>query len=131
MAQNHRSGEYITVISIAEKLGISKIYLEQVYALLKRSGLVISVKGAQGGYQLSRPPREITAFDILSAVELTLFEKPEDMNLVQTPAIEEAIKTSVMNRLDGAVESALSEVTLEQLAAEVEKNQAQGSMYYI
>jgi Rrf2 family protein len=131
MAQNHRSGEYITVISIAEKLGISKIYLEQVYALLKRSGLVISVKGAQGGYQLSRPPREITAFDILSAVELTLFEKTEDMNLVQAPAIEEAIKTSVMNRLDGAVESTLSEITLEQLAAEVENNQAQGSMYYI
>ena len=36
--------ECVTIISISEKLGISKIYLEQVFSLLKRAGLVNSIK---------------------------------------------------------------------------------------
>ena len=52
MARQYGTGEHITAISISEKLGISKIYLEQVFSLLKRAGLVNTVKGAQGGYAL-------------------------------------------------------------------------------
>lgn len=48
IAENHGSGEYITIASISEKLGISKIYLEQVFSLLIIGGIVTSVKGAQG-----------------------------------------------------------------------------------
>ena len=40
MAENYNSGEYITVISISERLGISKIYLEQVFSLLKEEELL-------------------------------------------------------------------------------------------
>ena len=58
LARNFASGSPITIISISEKLGISKIYLEQVFSLLKRAQLVNSIKGSQGGYQLSREPRE-------------------------------------------------------------------------
>ena len=75
IAQFYGSNEAITLISISESLGISKIYLEQVFALLKRGGIVISVKGAQGGYQLAKSPQQITAYDILSATEASLFEK--------------------------------------------------------
>ena len=74
IAQNYNNGRYITVISISEKLGISKIYLAPVFSLLKRGGLVTSVKGTQGGYLLTRAPKHITAYDILSSVELPLFE---------------------------------------------------------
>ena len=74
LAQNFASGSPITIISISEKLGISKIYLEQVFSLLKRAQLVNSIKGSQGGYQLSREPREISAYDILSSIELSLME---------------------------------------------------------
>jgi Rrf2 family protein len=69
MAQNSRKDEYITIISISERLGISKIYLEQVFALLKRANLVVSTKGSSGGYQLTRPSDRISAFDIISAIE--------------------------------------------------------------
>ena len=41
MAQQHHSGESVTLISISERLGISKIYLEQVFSLLKRGELVM------------------------------------------------------------------------------------------
>ena len=65
MARRFDSKGFITVASISERFGISKIYLEQVFALLKKGGLVISTKGSQGGYQISRSPSEITAYDIL------------------------------------------------------------------
>lgn len=54
------------VIVIAEKLGLSKIYLEQVFALLKRGKLVTSIKGAQGGCSLSRPAPQINAYEIFN-----------------------------------------------------------------
>ena len=64
-----------TILTISENLGISKIYLEQVFSLLKHARLVTSSKGSQGGYQLARTPQEITAWDVLSAIELPLTEK--------------------------------------------------------
>jgi Rrf2 family protein len=132
MARNYGSGEYITVISISEKLGISKIYLEQVFSLLKRGGLVTSVKGAQGGYQLTRTPRQITAYDILSAVEQSLLENTEDTVSEKAPEIDAALKALVFDTLDEAAKTALSGTTLYDLVHEADKHkQDQGLMFYI
>ena len=54
---------------IAEKQGVPEAYLEQLIGVLRREGLVTSVRGAQGGYMLSRPPREITVGAVLRALE--------------------------------------------------------------
>ena len=74
-----------------EKLGISKIYLEQVFSLLKRARLVNSIKGSQGGYQLSRAPRAITAYDILSAIELSLMEEAAPASPEKMPELDRAL----------------------------------------
>lgn len=132
MAGNYENGEYITVISISEKLGISKIYLEQVFSLLKRGGLVTSVKGAQGGYLLTRMPQQITAYDILSAVEQSLFENAEEAVSAKAPEIDAAMKVLVFNPLDEAARAALSKTTLYDLVHEADKHkQGQGLMFYI
>lgn len=132
MAQQYDSGEYISVISISERLGISKIYLEQVFSLLKRSGLVSSVKGAQGGYQLARMPGQITALDLLSAVESSLFEQAEGTATEKAPAIDAAMRLSVFDRLDRAVSDTLSQISLEDLVTEAEKHEGEeGLMFYI
>lgn len=132
LAQNSPSGECITVISIAETLGISKIYLEQVFSLLKRSGLVNSVKGAQGGYQLTRMPGQITAFDVLSAVELSLFEPTEETVTQKAPELETAMRLSAFDKLDQAVKATLEQVTLESLITEAERHKTdQGFMFFI
>ncbi len=55
--------------ALATQQGISDAYLEQLVASLKRAGLVSSVRGAQGGYSLSREPSQINAGDILRALE--------------------------------------------------------------
>jgi Rrf2 family protein len=132
MAQQSQRGESITLVSISESLGISKIYLEQVFSLLKRGELVTSVKGAQGGYQLARMPRQMTALDVLTAVETTLFDKTEDTVEEKAPEIEYAMRLSAFQPLDDAVADALGRVTLEDLVLAAEKNKGDhAAMYYI
>ena len=58
-----------SIKSIAERQCIPEAYLEQLVAVLRREGLVISNRGAQGGYRLSRRPAEITVGDVLRALE--------------------------------------------------------------
>jgi len=132
IANNYTQGEYITVISISDKLGISKIYLEQVFSLLKRGGIVNSVKGAQGGYQLTRMPKQITVLDVLSAVELSLFEPTEETVLSKAPEIEAAMRLSAFDVLDSAVKNTLERITLYDLVNEAEKHKTEhGFMFYI
>lgn len=132
IARNAKADDCITVISIAERLGISKIYLEQVFSLLKKGGLVHSVKGAQGGYQLARTPQHISAYDVLSEVEYSLFENTGETVAKEAPEIDTAMKTLVFDGLDAAAENALKLVTLDDLVSESEKNNLGGSyMFYI
>lgn len=132
MAQQYSNGEHITVISISEKLGISKIYLEQVFSLLKRSKIVKSIKGAQGGYQLTRMPGQITVLDVLSAVEMSLFEKAEDTVIDSAPDIEEAMRSCAFDVLDKSIKQSLSGITIEELVAEAENHKGDGAlMFYI
>ncbi len=49
--------------------GVPRQYLEQLLGNLRRAGLVSTVRGAQGGYQLARRPAEITLLDIIDAME--------------------------------------------------------------
>lgn len=132
MAQQYHSGENVTVISISGKLGISKIYLEQVFSLLKRGGIVTSVKGAQGGYQLTRIPEKISVFDILSAVDIALFEKAEETVRGKAPDIELAMQSLAFEPLDKSVTEVLRNVTLGDLLTEAERQKADSTlMYYI
>ncbi len=55
--------------SIAERQNIPEAYLEQLIGQLRRNGLVKSVRGAQGGYLLSRAPAEITVGEVLRTLE--------------------------------------------------------------
>ena len=132
IARNSPNGESITVVSISERLGISKIYLEQVFSLLKRGALVSSVKGSQGGYLLTRMPRQITVYAILSAVELSLFEPTEESVAQKAPEIETALRLSAFQVLDEAVRTALEKITLDDLVSEAERQKKdQGLMFYI
>lgn len=58
-----------SVKQISERQSIPEAYLEQLFSMLKKADLVRSVRGAQGGYILSRSPSEITIGDILRSLE--------------------------------------------------------------
>ena len=56
----HDAGGFIPLRDISRRQEISAKYLEQIVVQLSRAGFVRSIRGAQGGYQLSRPPAEYT-----------------------------------------------------------------------
>lgn len=65
----HYEDEPIPLKRISERQEVSEHYLEQLFANLRKSGLVKSVRGAYGGYILARKPSEITVGDVLRALE--------------------------------------------------------------
>lgn len=66
---NHYGEGPLSLKSIADKHKLSEHYLEQLIAPLRNSGLVKSIRGAYGGYILSKAPKEITAGDIIRVLE--------------------------------------------------------------
>jgi Rrf2 family protein len=113
IAQRAQSQENVTVSSISDELGISKIYLEQVFSQLKREGLLLSVKGPRGGYQLARAPSKITAWDVLTTLESSLTEKTENTVGDSVPEIEMALQSLVFEPLNETLRSRLSEITIQ------------------
>ena len=67
LAQNEHSGPQ-PLRSIAQ-VTLPDQYLEQLLGSLRKAGLVTTVRGAQGGYLLARPPEEITIGHIIDAME--------------------------------------------------------------
>ncbi len=61
-----------TVKAISERQGVPEAYLEQLIARMRKAGLVLSIRGAQGGYLLADSPNHITIGSILRAAEGTL-----------------------------------------------------------
>ena len=68
----YSNGEVVTLKEISKRQDVSIKYLEQVVSLLTKAGLLISVRGNNGGYLLSKEPKAYTAGDILRAAEGTL-----------------------------------------------------------
>jgi Rrf2 family transcriptional regulator, iron-sulfur cluster assembly transcription factor len=67
LALRHEKGS-VTLADIARRQGISLSYLEQLFAKLRRSGLVDSVRGPGGGYNLARSPAQISVAEIIVAI---------------------------------------------------------------
>ena len=64
----HASRGPVSLNDISGRQGISLSYLEQLFAKLRRSGLVASVRGPGGGYRLSREDTSINVAEIVDAV---------------------------------------------------------------
>ena len=68
----HSEKKPVTLTDIAKRQQISLSYLEQLFARLRRSGMVEGVRGPGGGYQLSRDASQISIADIILAVDETI-----------------------------------------------------------
>lgn len=69
---------------IAEAQAIDLQYAQQILQRLRKGGIILSVRGPQGGYRLARPPEQITVRDILLAAEGTTFELICDAKPIST-----------------------------------------------
>ncbi|MDO5037720.1 MAG: Rrf2 family transcriptional regulator [Tissierellia bacterium] len=107
--------EVVSVSAIAEEKNISTSYLEQLFSLMKKSKLVESTRGSQGGYRLTRPPEEITIGEILNALEGDLeFSCCEDDRMICHQ--KEACRTKeVLDRIESAIAGVTDSITLADL----------------
>ncbi|MBA3468391.1 MAG: Rrf2 family transcriptional regulator, partial [Herpetosiphonaceae bacterium] len=76
LAQHYGEG-LIQSHDIADRQGISENYLNQLLIGLRKAGLIMSVRGPQGGHQLARPPQAISLLDALLVLEGPLLPTPE------------------------------------------------------
>lgn len=112
----HNNGSYIALKDVSEKENISIKYLEQITSLLSKFGLLLSVRGPQGGYRLAKNPDEYTVAEILRITEGSLapvacLETPENI----CPRKESCPTLSLWEGLQKTVNDYLSGVTLEDL----------------
>ncbi len=100
--------------SIAET-GVPEQYLEQLLGSLRRAGLVTTVRGVQGGYQLARDPAQITVGDIIDATEgpVSLSECLHDSDACQKSC--GCPTRMVWSRLTDQINGLLQSITLKDM----------------
>ena len=115
LSVNSKSG-HVSLSSIAERNGISTQYLEQVFASLRRAGIVKSIKGAQGGYLLNKPADKITVAEIIEALDGTYHvEEEQGTENTENPAIAIVIQSNVIDKINESLDHVLLNVSLEDL----------------
>jgi Rrf2 family iron-sulfur cluster assembly transcriptional regulator len=117
-------------ISLRQSITISN--LEQLFARLRRAGLVRSVRGPGGGYFLAKAPQEITIADILRAVEEPLAPQAKagdgEVDPVPGQRIDDLLITLLWSRLTEQIRLILEAITLQDLVGEWEKSEPPGFM---
>lgn len=130
----HSSEGQVSLKSIAERQEISENYLEQLFATLKKSGLVKSVRGAQGGYYLAGKPEEISIGSILRALEGSL--APVDCvleeNAQSCTRADSCVTKLIWEKMRDKINEAVDSISLKDLVQEYNKlNNKDNYMYYI
>ena len=101
--------EHITVERLAKAQGLPVKFLEAIFTELRKEGLVLSRRGADGGYRLAREPTQITVADVLRAVDGPLAAvrglRPEDTSYDGAaellPGVWVALRAAVRGVLEG------------------------------
>lgn len=117
----HVQEEKCSLKEISERQGVSLKYLEQIVPLLTRSGLIRSMRGARGGYHLSRRPEQYTIGDILRATEGNMLTLPcLDPNAPLCERQEHCVTLPFWSGLQDAIDNYIDGTTLEGLIQQYE-----------
>ena len=112
--------EPVSISSIATRQGISERYLEQLMTLLKKAGLIKSIRGAGGGYVLAKEMSDISVGDVLRALEGNL-EPVDCAAFNQQESCEAAggcVTKYVWQRINESINRTVNEINLKQLVEE-------------
>ena len=112
--------EPVSINSIATRQGISERYLEQLMTLLKKAGIIKSIRGAGGGYVLAKDVSDISVGDVLRALEGSL-ESVECTGFSQEDSCEAAggcVTKYVWQRINESINRTVNEISLKQLVEE-------------
>lgn len=104
--------------TVAERQSLSHQYLEQIFAVLRRAGIVESVRGAHGGYRVARPLDEVPALEVVELLEgsvapVTCIDDEGNCDRVGHCSTE-----ILWRRVDAAVREVLGSTSLADLVAQ-------------
>lgn len=124
----------IALNGIAENQNISIHYLEQLFATLRKAGLVKSVRGAQGGYMLANKPIHITVGDIIRTLEgpLAPSDCVVDDDSKECSKAEYCVTRTIWERMRDSINDVVDSITLQDMIDDYNKIHNKDSyMYYI
>ena len=118
----YKSEGPISLKTIASKQNISEQYLEQIFSSLKKSGLVKSVRGAQGGYLLGKEPKDITVGDILIVLEgpVSLSDCVLDEDVCENSG--KCVTKVVWEKIKKGIDDVINSITLQDMIDDHNKN---------
>ena len=121
--------EAVSIQSISARQNISANYLEQLVRKLKKEGLVVSVRGAQGGYRLAKPADEISVGDVLRALEgsLEAVSCGEGNNL-HCQGEDLCVTRYVWQRINRSIQETVDSIMISQLVEESRKVREKGQI---
>lgn len=126
----HYTNSPILVKDIARRQCISERYLEQLLLSLKVAGFVKAVRGAHGGFTLSRPPAQIKLNSIINALEGSI----SPVDCVDSPDLYPQASGCAMHdiwlEVGKAMNKVLESITLKELVERQAKKDAQGKALY-
>ena len=112
--------EPVSIHSIAARQGISEGYLEQLMVRLKKAEIITSIRGAGGGYVLSKEAEQISVGDVLRALEGSL--QPVDCTAFSQEDSCQAsggcVTKYVWQRINESINQTVDEISLKQLVEE-------------
>lgn len=106
----------VPVKEIAKRQDISEKYLEQIISQFSKAGLVKSIRGAQGGYVLTKPANEITAGEILRAAEGSI--APVECCESGCDHSDGCVTFGLYKRIQDAVDSVVDSTTIADMLAD-------------
>lgn len=119
----------VSTTSISSRQDISERYLEQLMSLLKKAGLVRSVRGAGGGYMLAKDMDHISVGDVLRALEGSL-DPVECAGLDpdgNCRASDSCVTKYVWKRINDSINQTVDEISLGQLVEESRRKNCEAS----
>lgn len=113
----HSGGTAVPLRDVAQRQEISDKYLEQIVTQLSRAGLVRSVRGAGGGYLLTREPEEYTVGEILRTLEgnLAPVSCADADDVCRCSRAEQCVTVEVWRDIQAAVSGVVDHLTLADL----------------
>jgi Rrf2 family cysteine metabolism transcriptional repressor len=121
----------LQIKTIAERENISNKYLEQLIAILKSAGLVVSVRGPKGGYMLSRPPGQILLSEVFKVLEgpITMFDCLVDK--AYCTRCGDCLTKKIWLKMQDAISDVLSSITLLDMAKDAGEHKKSTTTYTI
>ncbi len=118
-------------LDVAERQGISKKYLEQILPLLKQAGLIKAQKGLRGGYTLTRPASEITLYDVLNALDSSIFEEMSSTGTDGEGVLRGAVNELLWGQINQHIINFAKEKKLSDFIRECESRVSNGWDMYV